>query len=65
MGVMHETGQGVAKDEREAEAWFRKAAEQWHAAAQFNLGAMYDKGQGVAKDERAAEAWYRKAAEQG
>ncbi|MGZ8942198.1 MAG: tetratricopeptide repeat protein, partial [Methylobacter sp.] len=65
LGVMYANGRGVPKDEREAVAWYRKAAEQGDAAAQYNLGWMYDHGQGVAKDEREAVAWYRKAAEQG
>ena len=55
---------GVAKDEVEAVKWFRKAAAQNHAEAQFNLGVCYEKGHGVAKDEAEAVKWYRKAAEQ-
>ncbi|WP_406569303.1 tetratricopeptide repeat protein, partial [Aeromonas veronii] len=46
-------------------AWYRKAAEQGDAMAQFNLGAMYEQGKGVAQDDKQAVAWYRKAAEQG
>jgi uncharacterized protein len=58
----------------EAVKWFRKAAEQNFAVAQYNLGVCYE--QGVAKDEREelfpvlggepveAVKWYRKAAEQ-
>jgi TPR repeat protein len=34
----------------EAVKWFRKAAEQNFAVAQYNLGVCYE--QGVAKDER-------------
>src|SRR6266481_5266799 len=55
---------GVAKDEAEAVKWFRKAAEQNVADAQFSLGVCYANGQGVAKDEAEAVKWYRKAAEQ-
>jgi len=55
----------VAKDERQAAEWYRKAADQGNATAQLNLGVMYDNGQGVAKDERQAAEWYRKAADQG
>jgi hypothetical protein len=58
-------GQGVAQDYKEAVNWFRKAAEQGHAMAQFNLGRMYYDGQGVAQDFKEAVNWYRKAAEQG
>ncbi len=45
--------------------WFRKAAEQGVARAQFNLGAMYGRGQGVPQDYAEAVKWFRKAAEQG
>ncbi|MDP8275986.1 MAG: tetratricopeptide repeat protein [Candidatus Euphemobacter frigidus] len=45
--------------------WYRKAAEQGHASAQFALGMMYHKGQGVELDDREAIKWLHKAAEQG
>ena len=44
--------------------WFRKAAEQNYAKAQYNLGICYDKGVGVAIDHTEAARWFRKAAEQ-
>lgn len=55
----------VPKDPAAAFEWYRQAAAQGDAAAQFNLGLCYEHGQGVAKDEAAAAGWYRKAAEQG
>ena len=55
----------VAKDGKEAVVWFRRAADQGHAQAQFNLGLMYDEGEGVAKDGQEAVVWYRRAADQG
>ena len=55
----------MEKDEREAAEWFRKAAEQGDADAQFSLGAMLVGGRGVEKDEGEAAEWFRKAAEQG
>jgi len=45
--------------------WFRKAADQGHALAQYNLGSMYLSGQGVPQDYAEAVKWYRKAADQG
>ena len=45
--------------------WFRKAAEQGDADAQFNLGLAYANGQGVRQDYAEAVQRYRKAAEQG
>ena len=55
---------GVAKDEAEAVKWFRKAAEQNVADAQYNLGVCYANGQGVTEDDAEAVKWFRKAAEQ-
>ena len=46
----------------EAVKWYRKAAEQGHAEAQFNLGCCYANGQGVAKDKVEAYAWFSMAA---
>lgn len=62
---MYADGRGVAEDEAESVNWYRKAGEQGHANAQFNLGWAYEKGLGVAKDEMEAVNWYRKAVEQG
>jgi TPR repeat protein len=55
----------VAKDALEAVKWFRKAAEQNYAAAQYNLGLCYRDGFGVAKDDIEGEKWFHKAIEQG
>ena len=50
MGVCYEQGEGVTKDQAEALKWFRKAAEQNYAKAQYNLAHCFDTGEGVAKD---------------
>src|SRR6266516_4290983 len=55
---------GVSKDEAEAVKWFRKAAEQNVADAQYNLGVCYAIGQGVTEDDAESVKWFRKAAEQ-
>jgi TPR repeat protein len=62
---MYDNGEGVKQDYAEAVKWYRKAAEQGEASAQFYLGLMYAKGQGVKQDYAEAVKWYRKAAEQG
>jgi TPR repeat protein len=62
---MYDKGEGVPKDDAEAVKWYRLAAEQGHAHAQFRLGAMYHSGDGVPKDQARAAEWYTKAAEQG
>jgi TPR repeat protein len=79
LGVCYAHGEGVAKDEVEAESarvfgmakdpveavkWYRKAAEQNLAKAQYILGACYAHGEGVSEDHVEAVKWYRKAAEQ-
>lgn len=46
LGVMHEKGRGVPKDNKVAIAWYRKAAVQGNAFAQSALGAMYEEGLG-------------------
>ena len=55
----------MAKDQVEAVKWFRKAAEQNDAAAQYNLGVCYYNGDGVAKDWVEAYGWLLLAARQG
>ena len=44
---------------------FKKAAEQGHVQAQFELAKCYDIGFGVTSDMQQALFWYRKAAENG
>ena len=56
---------GVPQDDTEAVQWYRLAAEQGYAKAQFNLGLMYAKGRGGPQDDTEAVRWYRLAAEQG
>jgi len=62
---MHQNGLGVPQDDTEAVKWYRKAAMQGVASAQYNLGFMYLNAQGVPQNYAEAEKWYRKAAEQG
>ncbi|MHB8744386.1 MAG: YeeE/YedE thiosulfate transporter family protein [Sulfuricaulis sp.] len=56
---------GIQRDESQAAVWFRRAAEQGNAEAQFALGLLYEDGLGVPHDEHTALSWYRKAADQG
>jgi TPR repeat protein len=52
-------------DKRKAVRWFRLAADQGHASAQFNLGSALMMGEGVRRDRATAVEWFRRAAEQG
>lgn len=66
LGVISEKGQmGFSKDFQVAAKWYRHAAEQGFALAQFKLGGLYDFGRGVPQDYEEAVNWYRLAAEQG
>lgn len=65
LGIMHEFGLGVEKNNVEAVNWFRKAANGGYVSGQYNLGTMYERGKGVPKNTQEAIKWYRKAAAQG
>ena len=66
LGFIYYNGIGmVPKDLVMAASWWRKAAEQGDAGAQFRLALRYAKGEGVPKDSATAASWFRKAAEQG
>jgi hypothetical protein len=54
----------VPQDNTETAKWYRKAADQGDADAQYKLGLLYDNGQGVPLDYAEAAKWYRKAADQ-
>jgi hypothetical protein len=63
---MYQNGRGVAKDDRLAVEWYRKAAEQGSAIGQSNLGFMYKNGAGgVMQDHTAAAQLFESAARQG
>jgi len=53
------------KRHNEAMRFFRKAAVQGYAEAQFNIGIMYQEGKGVPQDYGQARYWYNLAAAQG
>ena len=55
----------LKQDLKEAAKWYRKAAEQGIADAQFRLGVAYANGEGVLEDTLAAYAWYNIAAANG
>jgi Sel1 repeat len=65
LGWMYANGKGTPQSDTEAVKWYRKAAEQGYANAQFNLGCRYESGKGVEQSDTEAVKWYRKAAEQG
>lgn len=54
-----------AEEDKDAVAWYRKAAEQGNAAGEFGLGMEYASGEGVPKDLELARLWVRRAADRG
>jgi tetratricopeptide (TPR) repeat protein len=62
-GLRYYRGEGVERNYPQAVKWFRKAAEQNHAAAQRMLAACYYFGQGMPKNYVEAVKWLRKASE--
>ena len=62
---MYELGLGVTQDYKKALKWWRKAAQQGFAEAQFYLGMTYVKGLGVAQNLVTAHMWFSIAAANG
>lgn len=65
LGTCYDAGYGVTQSYGEAANWYRKAAEQGDAQAQYNLGLCYYLGDGLPHLQSEGEAWLKKAAEQG
>lgn len=59
---MYSRGLGVPRDQKQAAAWYSKAADQGYAVAQYNLGVIYERGQGVRQDYARANMWFNLAA---
>lgn len=52
------------EEDEAAVQWFRIAAADGLAEAQYNLGFMLSQGRGVARDDEQAARWFRRAADQ-
>lgn len=65
LGVMHEFGQGVARNFEKAAILYRAAADQGFAPAKANLGYLYLTGRGVPEDLAAARTLFESAATHG
>ena len=65
LGELYQRGLGVGRNDAEAARWYRAAAEQGLAAAQFNLGMMYRYGSGIGQNLAEAHAWLSLAADGG
>jgi TPR repeat protein len=65
VGYLHERGDGVTQDYKEAMRLYLLSAAQGNAVAEFRIGYLYEKGWGVAQDDAEAMDWYGKAAALG
>src|SRR6516164_4977842 len=65
LGWSYMTGTGVSQNYHQAAQWYRQAAEQGLADAEFVLGYLYEQGKGVGQDYRKAAGYYTSAARQG
>ena len=66
LGSIYEGGSDdVPKNMQEAAKWYRKAADQNHAEAQYRYVYLLENGTGVKKNLAEAAKWFRKAAERG
>lgn len=57
IAVIHDHGDGVAKNQAEALKWYRIAAEKGDRVSQSRLGTMYLNGEGTARDEKEGWRW--------
>lgn len=65
LGALYATGEWTGpKDEAQAVVWYRKAAEQGEASAQYSLGFMTLLGEGTPKNVDEGLGWLHRAAEQ-
>ena len=65
LGCAFSSGDGVAKNLKEAFMWFERSAKQGNKYGQYNVGRYYQYGFGTPKNIKLAIEWYEKAAEQG
>ena len=65
LGLMYFEGEGFAQDYTKAVKWYRKAAEQDLAPAQYSLGFMYAMGYGLPQDTEANETYFLAALKGG
>ena len=59
---MRQAHESRARNYAKAIRWYRLAADQGDARAQFNLGVSYAEGQGVEKDYVSSYMWFNLAA---
>ena len=56
---------GCEEDPKKALYWFKKAAQNNEAQAQYDIGMIYLDGNGVSKNHNIAKDWFEKSSAQG
>jgi len=64
LGWAFHYGIGVTQSYKKSFEWYKRAAMQGYACAEYNLGNAYSEGCGVKKNPRLAVKWWQKAAKQ-
>ncbi len=64
LGIMYMKGLGVKKDYTASHGYFRAAADNGYAMAQYYMGIIYESGLGIAKNYEEALSWFDRAAAQ-
>lgn len=62
--IYHDGFEGKGPKYVEAAYWYRKAADQGNARAQYAIGRAHDRGLGVTLDRQEAIKWYQRSAKQ-
>lgn len=57
LAVIHQHGDGVARDHAEALRWYRHAAKLGDRISEYQIGLMYLNGEGVTADPEEAHRW--------
>ena len=65
LGIAYARGEGVARDDEAAFAWFRKAAARGDATSMYALGLAYWNAAGVTRNRVTAEHWLIAASGRG
>ncbi|MEH4234181.1 tetratricopeptide repeat protein, partial [Escherichia coli] len=64
LGWIYLKGLGVKPDTRKAILWYKEAAEQGYAHAQYTLGLIYRNGSGINVNHYESQKWLKLAAKQ-
>ena len=65
LAMMYASGNGVAKNESVAFAWFHKAARNGHTEAKYYMGLSFLQGRGVKQQLHLARYWFKLASKAG